>query len=213
MKASRLEIIGSAAAGIAHDINNQLNLIVNHLSVHDRAPLDNAAADLTAAKRAAVQCSALTTRLLAFCKGDSVAPAPLNPAAFLRSFAADLHLPAGIDFDLKIPRSLPPVSADALALTRILTNLTANACEAMEDGGTLRIEASPLAIEVADSGSGIPEDRLGKIFEPFFTTKGGSGTGLGLFIVRDLMRKQGGAVAVDSKPGQGTRFRLRFRAA
>jgi signal transduction histidine kinase len=196
-----MEMIGSAAAGIAHDINNQLTLIVNHLAVPD----------LEAAQRATECCSALTTSLLAYCRGDAVEPASTNPAVFLRTFAAQLRLPEGIELNLNVPDLLPAISADPLALTRVLTNLISNACDAMEGKGNLRITASPREIEVSDSGGGIPAEFAARIFDPFFSTKGIRGTGLGLSIVRDLMRRQGGSVSVQSEPGRGARFKLKFR--
>ncbi len=202
MSSSRLEMIGSAAAGIAHDINNQLHLIVNHLAL----------TDLEGAHQAAERCSALTASLLDFCKGDPIEMDSTNPGAFLRHFVTQLRLPEGIDLHLKVPALLPAIAADPLALTRALTNLIDNACDAMDGHGTLRITASPRAIEVADSGEGIPAENVKQIFEPFFTTKGRQGTGLGLSIVRELMRQQGGSVGVHSEPGRGTQFTLRFRA-
>jgi two-component system cell cycle sensor histidine kinase/response regulator CckA len=201
MNSTRLEMIGSAAAGIAHDINNQLHLIVNHLAL----------SDLQAAQRATERCSALTASLLAYCKGEPIEVTSTNPAAFLRSFATQLRLPVGVDLDLRIPALLPPITADPLALTRDLTNLISNACEAMDCKGTLRITASPRAIEVSDTGSGIPAEVARRIFDPFFTTKGTNGTGLGLSIVRELMRQQGGSVTLRSEPGRGARFTLHFR--
>jgi signal transduction histidine kinase len=201
VRTSRLEIIGFTAAGIAHDINNQLTLIVNHLS----------RADTAGVKAAVDRCSALTASLLAYSRGDDVALGAVNPAVFLRRFAAELRLPQTIDFILNIPAGLPAIAANALALTRALTNLVSNACAAMEGSGTLRIDATPGAIEVSDSGPGIPADRAKQIFDPFFTTKGANGAGLGLSIVRELMRQQGGSVTMCSEPGQGARFRLHFR--
>jgi two-component system NtrC family sensor kinase len=202
MNSDRLELIGSAAAGIAHDINNQLHLIVNHLALQD----------MDAAQRAVNRCSALTASLLAYCKGNPIEVSSTNPAAFLRNFVTQLRLPEGIDLHLKAPALLPAITADPLALNRSLTNLISNACDAMDGRGTLRITASPRMIEVSDSGPGIPVDCLKQIFEPFFTTKGAQGTGLGLSIVRELMRQQGGSVTVHSEPGRGARFTLRFRA-
>jgi|SRR5580698_3517056 len=202
MNSDRLEMIGSAAAGIAHDMNNQLHLIVNHLALRDVA----------AAQRAAQRCSALTASLLAWCKGNPVQMSSINPAAFLRNFVTQLRLPEGIDLRLNVPTLLPAIRADALALHRALTNLISNACDAMDGRGTLRITASPRAIEVSDSGPGIPAALATRIFDPFFTTKGTHGTGLGLSIVRDLMRQQGGSVSVHSEPGRGAQFTLHFRA-
>jgi len=205
MNSDRLELIGTAAAGIAHDMNNQLLLIVNHLS------LSSGARDIEAAQRAAERCSALTASLLAYCKGVPIELSSTNPAAFLRNFVTQLRLPEGIDLQLNVPALLPAITADPLALTRALTNLISNACDAMDGRGTLRITASPRAIEVSDSGPGIPPDCCSRIFDPFFTTKGTRGTGLGLSIVRELMRQQGGFVTVHSEPGRGAQFTLRFR--
>jgi signal transduction histidine kinase len=201
MKSTRMEMIGSAAAGIAHDINNQLHLIVNHLSL----------TDVEGAQRAAERCAALTASLLAYCKGDPVEVSSTNPAVFLRNFVARLRLPEGIHLQLNVPALIAAIAADPLALTRVLTNLISNACDAMDGKGTLRITASPRMIEVSDSGRGIPFEIANRIFEPFFTTKGAQGTGLGLSIVRELMRQQGGSVTAHSAPGRGARFTLHFR--
>lgn len=211
MKASRLELIGSAAAGIAHDINNELNLIVNHLAL----------SDVDSAREAAKRCSAMTGSLLSYCKGDSIALSTTEPGYFLMKFVAQLDLPKGIDIRLQMPPALPPIAVNPLALTRALTNLVVNARDAMEDVGIITFSAGENVIAVSDTGPGIPEEIQGRIFEPFFTTKnaggkkakGGRGTGLGLVIVRELMRQQGGSVSVESAPGQGAAFMLRFRPA
>jgi signal transduction histidine kinase len=198
MNGSRLENVGSAAAGIAHDINNQLNLIVNHLE---------------GARRAAAHCSALTGSLLAYCKGEAIEICATDPGKFLRNFVKTLPIPAAINLHLEARSPLPAIMADHLALARVLTNLISNACDAMEDQGTLTLTACPRKIEVRDSGPGIPAENLQHVFDPFFTTKGSAGTGLGLSIVRELMRQQGGSVTVRSQPGEGARFALHFRAA
>jgi two-component system, NtrC family, sensor kinase len=200
---SRLETIGSAAAGIAHDINNQLTLIVNHLALRD----------LESAQHATERCSALTASLLAYCKDDPLDVAPTNPVAFLKNFVRYLQLPEGIELRLNIPVLLPSISADPLALTRVLTNVIDNACDAMEGRGTLRITASPWAIVVSDTGGGISVEFAKRIFDPFFSTKGAKGSGLGLSIARDLMRQQDGTITVYSEPGRGARFTLQFRKA
>lgn len=198
----RFETINSAAAGIAHDINNQLTLIVNHLSC----------ADVQGAQAAVDRCSALTASLLAYCRGEAAELAPIDLVAFLRHFHAQLSLPKEIDVLLHTPASLPAIMANPLALTRVLTNLVSNARAAMNGRGSLRITAARGVIEVSDSGPGIPAESQMKIFEPFFTTKG-AGTGLGLSIVRELMRQQGGFATVFSEEGDGARFTLHFREA
>ncbi len=208
MKASRsettrLESIGSAAAGIAHDINNQLTLIVNHLAV----------ADTERAQEAVRRCSQLTEGLLSYCKGTTAAPGPFDPVSFLRKFADELYLPEGITLILDVPGCLPALIAEPVGTMRALTNLVSNACAAMEGVGTLWITGAPGTIEVRDSGPGIPNGYTRQIFQPFFSTRGAKGTGLGLAIVREMMRQQGGTVSVQSAPGRGAHFILRFRLA
>ena len=201
VKTSRLEIIGSAAAGIAHDINNQLTMIVNHLST----------ADVESANAAVARCSALTSSLLSYCRGEPLQLSAVDPAGLLRQFAQQVRLPLGIALELNVPTGLPAIEANSFAVKRALTNLVSNACAAMEDRGTLRITAKPGEIEVSDTGPGVPAEHRKEIFAPFFTTKGNKGTGLGLSIVRELMRQQGGSVCLHSEPGHGAQFTLRFR--
>lgn len=199
---NRLEMLGSAAAGIAHDINNQLTLILNYIETMD----------LEGARAAASRCTALTASILSFSRGESLALRSVDVVKFLRDFTRHLRLPGGIPLVVDLPASLPEIQADPVALHRALTNLVSNACEAMNGVGTLRIGASPQTIEVGDSGPGIALTDHRKIFEPFVSTKGSRGTGLGLAIVRDIMRQHGGAVSVKSAPGQGALFTLRFRS-
>src|SRR3954468_7123924 len=109
MKESRLEIIGSAAAGIAHDVNNQLTLIVNHLAV----------SDVAGAQRAARRCAALTNSLLAFCRNEPLMVEAIEPSSFLKNFAAELYLCPGVELHLCLPEGperLPFIAADSLAL-------------------------------------------------------------------------------------------------
>jgi signal transduction histidine kinase len=198
---SRLETIGSAAAGIAHDINNQLTLILNYLEI----------TDLRGAREAADRCCALTSSLLSYCRGETPALRPVNVAAFLKSFVETLHLPPGVRWTLELEDPLPDIKADPLAIGRVLTNLIGNACDAMDNAGSIAIRASQGTIEVLDSGPGIPPAKIREIFEPFYSTKGSRGNGLGLAIVREIMRQHGGSATVRSEPGKGAAFTLRFR--
>jgi signal transduction histidine kinase len=198
---TRLENIGSATAGIAHDINNHLTLILNHLEL----------SDVTAAREAAGRCCALTSSLLSYCRGESLALRPLPVAAFLQAFIATLHLPPGVHCTLELEQPLPDIQAEPLALARVLGNLITNACDAMDNEGSILIRATQKSIEIRDSGPGIPATRIKRIFDPFYTTKGMRGTGLGLAIVRDIMRQHGGAATVRNEPGRGATFTLRFR--
>jgi signal transduction histidine kinase len=193
--------LGSVAAGIAHDLNNQLILILNYLDV----------SDVAGARAAADRCSALTGSLLSWCRGETLLASPLNLNSFLLDFADSLHLPDGIILTLDCPETSPEIKADPLALNRILTNLVSNACHAMNNNGTIVIRALDATIEVTDAGPGIAPADAKHIFEPFFSTKGMGGTGLGLAIVRELMIRHGGSVIFRNESRKGATFVLRFR--
>lgn len=198
----RLEEIGAAAAGVAHDINNQLTLILNHLSAND----------LRAARTAANRCADLTAGLLSLCRGDQPEMKPLNTADIVHTFLRHVTLPFGVQAFVEVSHPAT-IMVDPVGLSRALYNLVENACAAMEDNGILRFSIVGPTIEIHDSGPGIPPDLIPRVFEPFFSTKGERGTGLGLAIVRDVMRRHGGSATVKSKPGEGASFCLRFRAA
>jgi len=197
---TRLEMLGTAAAGIAHDINNQLTLILNYIE----------ATDLEGARKAASRCTALTAGLLSYSRGESLALEALDVAKFLSEFVAQLTLPPGVHLTIDLKPSLPQIQADPTALHRVLTNLISNAADAMKNQGALRIAASLQTIEVSDTGPGIAPADQRKIFQPFVSTKGSNGTGLGLAIVREIMQQHRGSVTVDSAPGEGAKFTLRF---
>jgi two-component system cell cycle sensor histidine kinase/response regulator CckA len=200
-RAERLELIGSAAAGLAHDLNNQLTLIVNHLD----------AKDLDGARAAAQQCAELVEAVLEWGRGNPPQACAIKPGPFLRQYCARLRLPPGVFLTPAIMPYLPSIWADPVGLTRALNNLISNSCQAMGNVGIIRIRATDLAIEVRDSGPGIPPDVARRAFEPFFTTRGEHGTGLGLAIVRETMRQCGGSVELDTACNIGARFTLRFR--
>ena len=118
----------------------------------------------------------------------------------------------GVDVRVQIPPDLPDISADPVMLEQALLNLALNACQAMPNGGRLRITGAALPgdrIEVLmeDTGTGIPPEHLDKIFNLYFTTKPG-GTGIGLAMVYRIVQLHDGEVEVQSIPGRGTAFRL-----
>jgi len=166
---SRLEALGSAAAGIAHDMNNELTLLLNYLSV----------TNVEEARAAAARCSALTASLLSYCRGGGLDLRRMDPSRFLREFARHLALPESVRLHLEIPEALPPILADGAALTRVLDNLVSNARYAMRDSGRITVRASELTIQVEDSGPGIDPALTKRIFDPFFSTKGAGGNGTG----------------------------------
>lgn len=219
---SQHETLGAAAAGIAHDLNNQLTLIVNHLSFQNSQGPNLSPHDIASAMVAVDRCSALTACLLAAGRGEGLQLSPLDPTEFLRDFTAGLRLPEGVRLFLNIPTALPAIAANAVAVSRALYNLISNACAAMQNNGIVRISASKQSIEIADSGPGIPPEFSQRVFEPFFTsrlltsqaaTHDNQCTGLGLSIVREIMNQHSGSVTLNSEPGRGARFTLRFRPA
>ena len=201
--AETAELQKNVAAGVAHDLNNQVMLILNHLE----------ASDLDGAKRAAARCSELTKGLLSWCRGDSPDLCALDPVRWLTDFGNSLRLPERVALRMTLPQALPEILADSAALSRIFTNLIGNALEAMGDTGRIRITAGAGFVQLQDSGPGIPLSNRDRIFEPFFTTKGARGTGLGLCIVQDLMRQMGGSVRLLQTTERGACFELRFRLA
>lgn len=119
-----------------------------------------------------------------------------------------------IELVKEISEDLPLIHADRRHIEEILFNLIVNACQAMKEGGQLTIQAEQrnnlLSIIVKDTGPGIPSEQLSKIFEPFYTTKS-SGTGLGLYVTKQLVERNKGKITVESHPGQGTTFTLKFK--
>jgi signal transduction histidine kinase len=124
---------------------------------------------------------------------------------------------ARVTIKRECPADLPPINADPAMLRQALLNLALNACQAMPDGGSLRITCRAAArrrveVDVEDTGVGIPPEHLEKIFDLYFTTKE-RGTGIGLSMVYRIAQLHDGEVEVQSTPGSGTRFRLSFPAA
>ena len=124
-----------------------------------------------------------------------------------------------IEFQKNIQKDIPDLLVDKKQFQEILFNLMRNAGQAIGEKGRIAVTAKEengtVIIDVQDNGSGIPEDKVKQLFNPFFTTKDpGKGTGLGLFIVRQVVEKNGGRIHLkETKVGEGTTFRLEFPAA
>jgi len=228
----KMQAIGQLAGGIAHDFNNLLTTIIAATDFClARAPLDEATeADLVHIRRSAERGAALVRQLLAFSRRQTLQPRLLRLADAIEDVASLLRRLLGhrVVLDLDLDRPGPFVRVDPVQFDQVIVNLALNARDAMPQGGTLAVRTSSLSVfrpmvrgqevippgryavvEVADSGVGIPPDVLPKLFEPFFTTKKESGgTGLGLATAYGIVRQTGGFIAVDSKPGEGTTFRI-----
>jgi len=232
--AQRMEGLGRLTGGVAHDFNNLLTAILGTaraLERHLGARADERTKRLLAATVTAVDRGArLNASLLAFARRQPLTLTNVDANALLRDFLPLLRraLDESVTVELSLDQKLPACSADAAQLEAALLNLAINARDAMPRGGKLRVltrrawlqepalagnaEAQPgpyVAIEVRDTGTGMPPEVRERAFEPFFTTKGpGQGTGLGLSQVFGFVRQIGGHVAIQSAPGRGTTVTL-----
>ncbi|PMU12443.1 MULTISPECIES: PAS domain S-box protein [unclassified Pseudomonas] len=232
--AQKMEALGQLTGGIAHDFNNMLTGIIGSLDLMQRYIADGRAAEVGRFSEAAVssanRAAALTHRLLAFSRRQSLDRRPLNANDLIHSLEDLLSRTTGdhIELKLQLADDVWPVSTDVSQLENGLLNLVINARDAMPDGGELRIETANvyldssdintlepvkagdyLMIAVSDNGTGMTPSVLAKAFDPFFTTKPiGQGTGLGLSMIYGFAQQSGGHVSLFSLPGQGTSVRL-----
>ncbi|HEX7038049.1 MAG TPA: ATP-binding protein [Pseudomonadales bacterium] len=218
----RLEAASRVAGVVAHDFNNLLTVIRGYAGlVLDTLPADAAARrDITAIDDAASAAEQLTGRLLTFSRrrsGEQEVLCLNDSLRALHTFLDDLVGP-DVEVTLDLADDLWLVRIDPSHLRQIVTELAANAGQAMPGGGRLtlrtRNHAAPreeaVELSVSDSGQGMEERVRRHVFEPFFTTRSGRGAGLGLPIVYLMVRQAHGTVRVDSAPGEGTTFEVRL---
>ena len=230
--AQRLEALGQLAWGIAHDFNNILQAVQGGGALIERRPGNVegvkrlARMILEAAERGAT----VTHRLLAFSRRSELRAQPLDTADLLASTGEILAhtLGTGIEIRVEAAAGLPALLADKGQLETVLVNLATNARDAMAGAGTLTLAAvaetlndaglpypvnlkvgSYLRLSVSDTGTGMDAATLKKAMEPFFTTKStGQGTGLGLAMAAGFAQQSGGALHIESTPGEGTTVML-----
>jgi PAS domain S-box-containing protein len=231
-QSQKMEVIGYLAGGVAHDFNNVLGVIIGNLeSLRDRLVDDAMSEELCAdALAGALHGAELISRLLAFARRQPLRPRNVDVNEMIRSTAAlfDRLMGEQIEMRLELDAALWRVLIDPVQMEAALANLVSNACDAMQQSGTLTIATRNLpcellaaegqadlaggdyvVTEVSDTGSGIAPDTISRIFEPFFTTKEqGKGSGLGLSMVFGFINQSRGHVAVISEPGSGATFRL-----
>ncbi len=226
MRAERLRALGQMASGIAHDFNNVLTPVLGYLELALENPTmpDEVRSDVERARRGALAASSIVARLREFYRPrDAAEPfAPVDLNRVIRE-AVDLTRPRwrdipqeqGLVIDTRLELGPSPrVQGDAAALRDLLTNLIANAVDAMPNGGTITIhtqtDGDRVLLSVTDTGVGMTEEVRRRAFEPFFSTKGSQGTGLGLSICYGIVQRHGGTIDLQSEPGKGTTVLIRL---
>jgi PAS domain S-box-containing protein len=233
-QAQKMEAIGQLTGGIAHDFNNLLTGIIGSLDLVRRRMAANNIADvprlMDAASTAAQRAAALTHRLLAFGRRQSLDTKPNNVNRIVAGIEDLLQRTIGerIELDCKLADDLWTAFTDANQLESALLNLAINARDAMPHGGRLKIETTNVqldssyaslhedvqpgeyvSISISDTGVGMPPEVLQKAVDPFFTTKPvGEGTGLGLSVIYGFIKQSRGHLRIYSEVGQGTTVKL-----
>ncbi|MDC0710039.1 PAS domain-containing protein [Stigmatella sp. ncwal1] len=233
-QAQKMEAVGQLTGGIAHDFNNLLTGIIGSLSLLQRrltlGQTDQLGRYISVATNSAQRAAALTHRLLAFSRRQSLDLKPVDMNQLVASMEDLLHRTMGESITIKadLRAGVWPAFTDANQLENAFLNLCINARDAMAEGGTLTVETSNthldedyvrqyealkpgdyVVLSVSDTGTGIPPEVMDKVFDPFFTTKPvGQGTGLGLSMIYGFVKQSEGHVRLDSEVGKGTAVKL-----
>jgi len=225
LQADKLASIGRLGAGVAHEINNPLSLILGYTNMLRKKYPDSGQTkkDLDIVSNNAQMCKKIVEDLLNFSRQTKTIRVltDINAALDSALVSMDETLHGGeITVIRDYDPNLPPLAADEDKLKRIFTNLVLNAFQAMQPGGRLTVctshdrEKNGVRIIFSDTGCGIPEEIRHKIFEPFFTTKPpGKGTGLGLAVSYGIVKEHKGEFSVISEKGKGSSFTLWFPLA
>ena len=233
-QAQKMEAVGRLAAGVAHDFNNILTVILGNTSMQLRNPRldEKLTSSLNQVQRAAERATALTRQLLAYSRKQIIQRRPVALNEVVEQTVAMLRRLIGehIALDMQLAPELPPIFADPSNVDQVIMNLALNARDAMPDGGKITLSTRRVDIDeafrarnpeaqlgphiclvVKDTGHGMDAATVARIFEPFFTTKDpGKGTGMGLATVYGVLKQHGGWIEVDSAPGRGTTIRTFF---
>ncbi len=239
LHAQKLESLGLLAGGIAHDFNNLLTAVLGHANlIQDLLPPDHPGhRHLDAMDRSIQKASLLTRQMLAYSGRGKFHVAPLDvneTVAEIRSLMA-ASISKKVDVRLELAPELPAIEADVAQLQQVVLNLVTNASDAIGDApgtitlrtlavtltptdlpsahqGTRLLPGRHVILEVEDTGCGMEPEVLARIFDPFFSTKA-TGRGLGLSAIQGILRGHGAALDITTAPGQGTTFRVTFRAS
>jgi PAS domain S-box-containing protein len=227
----KVESIGRLAGGVAHDLNNMLTPILGYseLLSEDLETEDNRLDYVEGIISAGSRARDLVRQLLAFSRKQTLVYKSIDLREVIENFEGLLRrtIPEDIEIQIKHSTNSMLIKADIGQIEQVLMNLTVNAADAMQGGGTLTIETAQVDLDsdfaakhqefpsgsymllaVSDNGCGIDNDTHQHLFEPFYSTKGAQGTGLGLATVYGIVKQHDGNVLVESELGKGTKFKV-----
>ena len=229
IEAGKLASVGELAAGIAHEINNPMAIMVEEAGwiedllqeeeFQEGANLDEFKRAVKQIKTQGKRCKEITHKLLSFARKTDPAIKVVQLNDLVEEIVALCEQRAkysSIHINMNLMSPLPTIHASPSEMQQVLLNLINNAVDAMEKSGgsidiTTRVDGAYVVLDVADTGPGIPQANLARIFDPFFTTKAvGKGTGLGLSICYGIIHKMGGEISVNSAVGIGAVFHIRI---
>ncbi len=216
----KMVALGETAAGLAHEVRNSFAAIVGFANLlkkslpEQSAPLGK---HIDAIRDESMAAESLMSRFLSFARPLNLNPEPVDVAELIESLLASFSHQslAKINITSHLAGGIPNIKGDPMLLRQALLNLVINACDAMPDGGEVRVKAALddksaghlIVISVTDNGIGIEPGFESKIFEPFISGKP-DGTGLGLALVKKIVVMHGGRIEVRSRPGKGTKFSI-----
>jgi len=224
--AQKMALIGRLTAGIAHEINNPVAVILTRiermlLEAVERPASNPLQRDLESLQTHAQRIAGVVQKLLTYSRSDSSAFTGLDINEVIQqSIPLIEHRlePRQLTLNLNLLRHLPRIYGSSNRLEEVFVNLLSNAIDASSQGGQIYIvstisggQQKELQVFVSDAGEGIPQENLDRIFEPFFTTKPpGQGTGLGLYVAYQILKDHGASISVDSQAGKGTTITISF---
>jgi len=220
-RAQHFAMLGRLAAGVSHEIRNPLAALFLHVDLLEeelQQPTPESATQviqvLAEIRMNLARLEDLVQDYLTLVRTSQIERTPQNLGAVLQAWAVEwqqLATSQGVLLRLEALEDLGPVALHASTLRRAVLNLVQNALDAMPQGGTLTLTgqrtATHVQLRIRDTGRGIPTEQLAKIFEPLYTTKPG-GSGLGLYIVQEIVAAHGGTLTVESALGCGTTFTI-----